>query len=175
MPSSTYSSEASTGLSWGHPGTSSMQMVLHVTSTTWTFFSYFLLCSSPALFNEYADAPQYAMKTNKVQNLLHYLDDYFTVGSPHSAVCTNITTMIAMCEELGFTINSDKVTKPATTTNFLGVDINSVCHGGPNQSHPPLWNYLPTWGHHGLLIGHQVVHFVCGRKTSLCVPCLKAW
>ena len=90
-------------------------------------FLPFGLCSSPALFNEYADALQYAMKTNKVQDLLHYLDDYFTVGPPRSPVCTNnITTMIAMCEELGLTINSDKVTKPATTTNFLGVDIDSV-------------------------------------------------
>ena len=70
---------------------------------------------------------QYAMKTNKVQDLLHYLDDYFTVGPPQSPVCTNnITTMIATCEELGFTVNSEKVTKPATTTNFLGIDIDSV-------------------------------------------------
>ena len=74
-----------------------------------------------ALFNEYADALQYAMKTNDVQDLLHYLDDYFTVGPPHSPVCAkNIATMIATCEELGFAINVDKITKPATTTNFLG-------------------------------------------------------
>ena len=67
------------------------------------------------------------MKTNKVQDLLHYLDDYFTVGPPHSLVCANnITTMIATCEELGFAINAKKVTNPATTTNFLGVDIDSV-------------------------------------------------
>ena len=34
--------------------------------------------------------------------------------------------MIATCEELGFTFNIEKITKPATTTNFLGVDIDSV-------------------------------------------------
>ena len=90
-------------------------------------FLLFGLCSSPALFNKYADALQYAMKTNKVQDLLHYLNDYFTVGPPHSPVCANsITTMIATCEELGFAINSDNVTKPVTTPNFLGVDIDSV-------------------------------------------------
>ena len=67
------------------------------------------------------------MKTNGVQDLLHYLDDYFTVGQPHSPVCTNnIATMIATCEELGFVIDVDKMTKPVTTTNFLGVDIDSV-------------------------------------------------
>ena len=92
-----------------------------------TFFSPFRLHSSLALFNEYVDALQYAMKANKVQDLLHYLDDYFTVGPPHSLVCTNnIMTMIATCEELGFAVNPEKVTKPATTTNLLGVDIESV-------------------------------------------------
>ena len=90
-------------------------------------FLPFGLHSSPALFNKYADALQYTMKTNDVQDLLHYLDDYFTVGPPHSPVCANnITTMIATCKELGFTINVDKITKPATTTNFLGVDIDLV-------------------------------------------------
>ena len=67
------------------------------------------------------------MPINKVQDLLHYLDDYFTVGPPDSLVCANnIATMIAKCEELGFTINPKKVTKPATNTNFLRVDIDSV-------------------------------------------------
>ena len=90
-------------------------------------FLPFGLHSSPALFNKYADALQYAMKTNEVQDLLHYLDDYFTVGTPQSPVCANnIATMIAMCEELGFAINADKTTKPAATTNSFGVDIDLV-------------------------------------------------
>ena len=63
----------------GHPGTSSVWTVLLVASTMWTIFSH-LGCT---------DALQYAMKTNKVQDLLHYLDDYFTVGPPHSSVCAN--------------------------------------------------------------------------------------
>ena len=90
-------------------------------------FLPFGLCSSPALFNEYSEALQYTMQTNKVQDLLHYLDDYFTVGPPDSLVCANnITTMIATCKELGFAVNPKNVTKLATTTNFLGVGINSV-------------------------------------------------
>ena len=39
-------------------------------------FLPFGLHSSPALFNEYVDAFQYTMKTNDVEELLHYLDDY---------------------------------------------------------------------------------------------------
>ena len=45
-------------------------------------FLPFGLHSSPALFNEYADALQYAMKSIEVHDLLHYLDDYFTIGPP---------------------------------------------------------------------------------------------
>ena len=89
-------------------------------------FLPFGLHSSLALFNKYIDALRYAMKT-KYRACYIYLDDYFTFGPPHSPVCANnITTMIATCKELGFAINSDKVMKPATTTNFLGVDIDSV-------------------------------------------------
>ena len=90
-------------------------------------FLPFGLCSSPALFNEYADVLQSTMQTNKMQDLLNYLDDYFTAGPPDSLVCTNnVMTMTATCKELGFAVNPEKVTKPATTTNFLGVDIDSV-------------------------------------------------
>ena len=72
-------------------------------------FLPFGLHHSPVLFNEYADAFLYAMQANKVQDLLHYLDDCFTVGLPHSLVCANnISTMITMCEELGFAVNPKK-------------------------------------------------------------------
>ena len=98
-------------------------------------FLPFGLCSFPALFNKYANTLQYAMKTNDVQDLLHYLDDYFTVDPPHSLVCANnITTMIATCEELGLTINADKITKPAITTNFFGVDIDLVAMEAINST-----------------------------------------
>ena len=90
-------------------------------------FLPFGLHSSPALLNKCTDALQYTMKSNKVHDLLHYLDDYFTIGPPHSVVCANnIATMIAMCEELGFAINMEKITKPATTTNFLGWTLTQL-------------------------------------------------
>ena len=34
--------------------------------------------------------------------------------------------MIATCKELGFAVNPEKVTKPATVANFLRVDIDLV-------------------------------------------------
>ena len=94
-------------------------------------FLPFGLYTSPALFNEYANALQYAMQVNQLEDLLHYLEDYFTGGPPDSLACVNsIVPMIAICEELGLTINPEKVTKPTTTTNLLGVDIDSVATEG---------------------------------------------
>ena len=90
-------------------------------------FLPFGLRSSPRLFNDYADALEFAMRMEKVKDLLHYLDDYFTVGPPGTDECrTNMDTMVRVCKDLGFTVNPDKVTDPATTTTFLGIDIDSV-------------------------------------------------
>ena len=43
-------------------------------------FLPFGLRSSPAIFNHYADVLEFAMWANGMQDLLHYLDDYFTAG-----------------------------------------------------------------------------------------------
>ena len=40
-------------------------------------FLPFGLRSSPAIFNHYADVLEFTMWANGVQDLLHYLDDYF--------------------------------------------------------------------------------------------------
>ena len=120
MPSSTSSSGARTGLSLGQSWDlqhldSSICHLYYI-----DLFLPFGLCSSPALFNKYMGALQYAMKTNNVQNLLHYLDDYFTLGPPHSPVCTNnIVTMIATCKKLDFALliqkKSQKHLQPQTS------------------------------------------------------------
>ena len=90
-------------------------------------FLPFGLCSSPAIFNHYANALEFAMWANSVQDLLHYLDDYFTAGPADTGDCQhNIGKMVQVCRDLGFTVNPSKVTPPASVTNFLGIDIDSV-------------------------------------------------
>ena len=92
-------------------------------------FLPFGLHSSPAIFNHYANVLEFAMQANSVQDLLHYLDDYFTAGPADTGECQhNIGTMVQVCRDLGFTVNPSKVTSPASVTNFLGIDIDSV-HG----------------------------------------------
>ena len=110
------------------------------------------------------------MKANKVQDLLHYLDDYFTMGLSHSLVyANNISAMITTCEELGFAINPKKVTKLATTTNFLGIDIDSVAMEAqidPTHLSETISLLEDIMGHwlatkHSILSLIGKLHFVC--------------
>ena len=139
-------------------------------------FLSFWICSSPALFSEYADALQYAMQINKVQDLLHYLDDYFTVGPPDSLVCaSNIVSMIATCDEFGFIVNPKNSTKPATTTNFLGVDIYSVSmEARIDPSHlPEIISLLKDISGHRSATKWTILSLV-GKLHFVCQVCMPA-
>ena len=70
-------------------------------------FLPFGLCSSPAIFNHYADALEFAMQANGMQDLLHYLDDYFTAGPADTSNCQhNIGKMVGVCRDLRFCCQS---------------------------------------------------------------------
>ena len=76
-------------------------------------FLHFGLCSSPAIFNHYANTLEFAIQAYSIQDLLHYLDDYFTAGPTGTGDCQhNINTMVQVCRDLGFTVNPAKVTAP---------------------------------------------------------------
>ena len=96
----------------------------------WYYVSLFLpfsLCSSPAIFNHYANALESAMQANGISDLLHYLDNYFTAGPTGSGNCQhNINKMVEVCRELGFMVNPSNVTTPSPITCFLGIDIDSA-------------------------------------------------
>ena len=90
-------------------------------------FLPFSLCSSPAIFNQYADALEFAMWVNSISDLLHYLDDYFTAGPTGSGNCQcNINKMVEVCSEMGFMVNPSKVTAQSSITCFLGINIDSL-------------------------------------------------
>ena len=89
-------------------------------------FLPFSLCSSPAIFNHYADALEFAMWANGMNDLLHYLNDYFTAGPTGTGDCQhNINKMVEVCRKMGFVVNPSKVTSPSPITCFLGIDIDS--------------------------------------------------
>ena len=138
-------------------------------------FLPFGLCSSPAIFNHYTDMLEFAMWANDIQDLLHYLDNYFTAGPAGTGDCQhNINIMFQVCRDLGFTINPAKVTALSSITNFLGIDIDSrkgVTHIDPEHLQV-IMQELSGFSHAKLATKHEILsligklHFVC----KVCPP-----
>ena len=100
-------------------------------------FLPFSLHSSPAIFNHYADVLEFAMQANGINDLLHYLSNYFMSGPTGTCDCQcNINKMVEVCRELRFMVNPLKVTSPSPIACFLGIDIDShegVAHIDPKH------------------------------------------
>ena len=91
-------------------------------------FLPFGLCSAPFLFNQFSDALHWILQQNYViRHLLHYLDDFFTAGAPASQECTNnLSTMLAVCNNLNAPVKPSKIEGPTTHLTFLGIIINTT-------------------------------------------------
>jgi len=85
-------------------------------------FLPFGLRSSPALFNQLAEALVWILRPNYgIPHIIHYLDDFFTAGPPHTAVCgENMRLMMQVCARINAPVKQEKTEGPATTITFLG-------------------------------------------------------
>jgi len=62
-----------------------------------------------------------------VQDLFHYLDDYFLVGPPNSHCCNNwLQVLLDECACLRVPIAAHKTESPATEVTFLGIMMDTV-------------------------------------------------
>ena len=87
----------------------------------------FGLRSAPLLFSAIADALLHIMLNNGVSWAIHYLDDFFTSGTPASAECLrNMHIMQELCRQAGLPLEPAKTVGPTTTLTFLGIEIDSV-------------------------------------------------
>ena len=87
----------------------------------------FGLRSAPKLFNVIADAVQYIARSQGVQHITHYLDDYIILGGPGLEKCgTDLRTLIELCHCLGVPLADEKIEGPATELEILGIKIDSV-------------------------------------------------
>ena len=88
----------------------------------------FGLRSSPFLFNCLADAFECILKHNyAISALMHYLNDYFTVGPPSSPLCgSQVDTMVKTADRLGIPLAPDKLEGPTSRLVFLGILIDST-------------------------------------------------
>ena len=61
-----------------------------------------------------------------MSNIIHYLDDFFTIGSPHTVECiSNLTALRTAFDVLGVPLDVHKTVGPATSIIFLGVNLDS--------------------------------------------------
>ena len=91
----------------------------------------FGLRSAPSIFNTLADLFEWLLKNNySVQNLLHYLDDFFTIGKAGSSNGTDFLRAIKQAAtDTGIPLAPEKCEGPVTCMNFLvilGIELDSV-------------------------------------------------
>lgn len=87
----------------------------------------FGLRSSARLFDNFASCLEFFMRMAGCQFVLHYLDDFWTCGSPGTMGCyNNLDKMLWVCSATGMPVNHGKTVIPVTCLEFLGVEIDSV-------------------------------------------------
>ena len=88
----------------------------------------FRLRSAPAIFNSLADLFHWCLVNNwNVLDLLHCLDDYFTLGPPNSDICASrLRAVDRAANEIGIPLSPDKCMGPKTCLVFLGIQLDSA-------------------------------------------------
>ena len=88
----------------------------------------FGLRSAPGIFNSLADLFHWCLVNNwNVHELLHYLDDYFTLGPPNSDICASrLKAIDQAATEIGIPLSPEKCVGPTTCLIFLGIELDSV-------------------------------------------------
>ena len=66
------------------------------------------------------------MHSYQVSDLLYYLDDFITAGPPASTRCArNLSTALAVCDQLGLPLYPGKCVGPAPVLTILGIELDS--------------------------------------------------
>jgi len=84
------------------------------------------LRSAPKLFDTMAELLAWILKQRAVTFLIHYLDDFLTVGPPAAPTCQrNLETIVSVCQLLGVPLALEKVEGPSTSLTFLGILLDT--------------------------------------------------
>ena len=85
----------------------------------------FGLSSAPFMFSSFTDLLEWIVKHNyEVQFLLHYFNDFHTLGPPDSPVCQqNLDTCVLQC---GIPLHPDKLEGPSMCLTVLGIELYSL-------------------------------------------------
>ena len=87
----------------------------------------FGLRSAPKLFNAVADALQFIARSQGIENVTHYLDDFVILGRPGTTQCNrDLKTLIDLCHCLGVPLANEKIEGPTEKLEVLGIIIDTV-------------------------------------------------
>ena len=87
----------------------------------------FGLRSAPKIFSAVADALEWILAHHGVTAVMHYLDDFLTMGESNSNECAiNLEKIQRVCEFLGMPLKLEKIEGPATILIFLGILIDTL-------------------------------------------------
>ena len=85
----------------------------------------FGLRSAPKIFSAVADALEWILGKKGVSELLHYLDDYLTMG-PLDQCKANLELILSTCKALGVPLKTEKIEGPSTRLIFLGILLDTT-------------------------------------------------
>ena len=109
----------------------------------------FGLRSAPFIFNNVADMLEWILRNNYgIQDIIHYLDGYFTVSPPVSDQCSRaLATIKATCTRLRVPLAPEKCVGPTTCIIFLGIELDSIelCARLPSDKLIELRGLITTW------------------------------
>ena len=88
----------------------------------------FGLRSAPKLFKILVDLLSWNFEQQGISPVIHYLDDFLTMGPADSATCHNNFAIIQRtCQELGVPLAMEKLEGPSHSLTFLGIELDTIC------------------------------------------------
>ncbi len=83
--------------------------------------------SSPKIFDMLSEAICWILSNNHaIPHLIHLLDDFFIISPPDAIPADHILKVQKVFSELGIPIAQEKTLGPATSIEFLGINLDSV-------------------------------------------------
>jgi len=104
--------------------------------------------SAPKLFNVLADLLSWILEQQKVVPVLHYLDDFLTIGPQESLSCANnLQKFKDTCFMLGIPLALEKVEGPSQCLTFLGITLDTqlLLARLPDKKNSRIRNQVAAW------------------------------
>ena len=82
--------------------------------------------SSPEIFHRLTQSVRRMMARRGFPDVVVYLDDFLVIGENKQRCYEAFETLVALLEDLGFTISQHKLVRPTQRLTFLGVELDTT-------------------------------------------------